>query len=59
VLIFHGVGGGHAIDVARDIHRAICRELATRREEVWCDTFLNIAQHIRRKSKPWGAPRRV
>jgi len=60
VLIFHGVGGGHAIDVARDTHRAICRELAVRREEIWCDTFLAVAQHIRQKSsKPWGAPRRV
>src|SRR4051794_30408813 len=57
VVIFHGVGGGHEINVTRDTHRAICRHLAIHREEIWCDTFLNVARHVRDKvGKPWTAP---
>lgn len=54
VVHFHGVGGGHAIDVPSDLHRAVCKELATRNEEIWCDTFLNVAQHLRTVlHRPW------
>jgi peptidoglycan/xylan/chitin deacetylase (PgdA/CDA1 family) len=47
VVILHGVGGGHSINVARETHRALCRHLAIHRDQIWCDTFLNVAQHIR------------
>lgn len=57
VLIFHGVGGGHGINVSRDVHRAICRHIAVRRDELWCDTFLNVANHVRQKvGRPWKPP---
>lgn len=47
VLIFHGVGGGHNMNVARDVHQALCRHIADRAADLWCDTFLNVARHVR------------
>jgi peptidoglycan/xylan/chitin deacetylase (PgdA/CDA1 family) len=54
VLLFHGVAGGHGINVSREFHRAICRHVAGRRDEIWCDTFVNVALHLRRATgRPW------
>ena len=47
VLTFHGVGGGHDLDVSRDAHRAVLRHIALRSEELHCDTFFNVAASIR------------
>ncbi|CAN5557717.1 polysaccharide deacetylase family protein [soil metagenome] len=48
VLMFHGVGGGgHRLDVTRATHQAICRHVAARQADLWCDTFVNIARHLR------------
>lgn len=48
VLTFHGVGGGHGIDVPRDLHRTLCRHIASRASEIWCDAFRNVVRHLRR-----------
>lgn len=54
VLLFHGVGGGHDINVSREFHRAICKHIAMKNDVLWCDTFLNIAMQIRRATNlPW------
>jgi sialate O-acetylesterase len=54
VIQFHGVGGGHNLNVARDAHQAVCRHLAERAGDVWCDTFLRVATHVRAATRrPW------
>jgi peptidoglycan/xylan/chitin deacetylase (PgdA/CDA1 family) len=50
VLQFHGVGGGHSMNVTRETHQAICRHLHDRRDVIWTDTFVNVAQHL--KARP-------
>lgn len=55
VLMFHGVGGGHNANCSRDTHQAICRYLQTRRDSLWCDTFVNVALRIRQASGPTKA----
>ncbi len=58
VLMFHGVGGGHGINVRRDTHEAVCRHIADRSGVLWCDTFVNVGQRIRRETKrEWGGRR--
>lgn len=47
VLTFHGVGGGHNMNVSRDTHRAIVEAVVARSDRLWCDTFLNVARHLR------------
>lgn len=55
VFMFHGVGGGHEINVSREVHRAICKHIAMNRETIWCDTFLNVAMHLRAATnRPWS-----
>src|SRR5687768_2952303 len=54
VLTFHGVGGGHDLDVSRDAHRAVLRHIALRADDLYCDTFLNVAMNIRETMRrPW------
>jgi hypothetical protein len=54
VLQFHGVGGGHNMNVPRDAHQAVCRHIADRGADVWCDTFLHVATHVRAATRrPW------
>ncbi len=58
VLTFHGVGGGHALNVSREAHRAILRHVSLRSDELYCDTFLNVAASIRQATgRPWPAAR--
>ena len=54
VLTIHGVGGGHELNISRDAHRAVLRHFALRSDELYCDTFLNVANTIRRATRrPW------
>jgi peptidoglycan/xylan/chitin deacetylase (PgdA/CDA1 family) len=46
VFMFHGVGGGHDIDVSREAHRELVAWLAARRQEVWTDTFRRVMAHV-------------
>jgi len=55
VLTFHGVDGGHTINVSREFHRAVCKHIAMHNDVVWCDTLVNVAMHIRKATnRPWG-----
>jgi peptidoglycan/xylan/chitin deacetylase (PgdA/CDA1 family) len=47
VLQFHGVGGGHGMNVTRETHQAICRHLNAQRDVLWTDTFVNVAAHLK------------
>lgn len=49
VFTFHGVGGGHGIDVGREEHRKLLAWLAAHREQVWTAPFLTIMQHIEKE----------
>lgn len=54
VLTVHGVGGGHDLSVSRDAHRAILRHISLGADELYCDTFLNVAMNIREATRrPW------
>jgi sialate O-acetylesterase len=56
VLMFHGVGGQHSLNVTRETHQAICRHLEQRRDALWTDTFVNVATHLRQATgRPWHA----
>jgi peptidoglycan/xylan/chitin deacetylase (PgdA/CDA1 family) len=49
VLIFHGVGGGHHINVSANFHLEIIDHIAKLRERLWCDTFVNVAEKLSRR----------
>ncbi len=46
VLVFHGVGGDHAINIDKDKHDAFVRYLASRRDELWITTLAEASRHI-------------
>jgi sialate O-acetylesterase len=46
VFIFHGVGGGHSINVAREDHRKLLEWLNTNRDRVWTAPFLKVIEHV-------------
>jgi sialate O-acetylesterase len=47
VFTFHGVGGGHSIDVGRKDHQALLAWLGSHRAEVWTAPFVRIMAHVR------------
>jgi len=51
VLVFHGVGGGHHIDVSAHFHLEILDRIAVLRDQLWCDTFVKVAERIRQRTK--------
>ncbi|MCW5980510.1 MAG: polysaccharide deacetylase family protein [Bryobacteraceae bacterium] len=46
VFMFHGVGGGHSIDISREAHRELLGWLDKHREVVWTDTFRRVMEHV-------------
>lgn len=48
VFCFHGIGGGHRLNVSRDAHQRLCEHIAKRSDVLWCDTFGNVAEHLLR-----------
>jgi peptidoglycan/xylan/chitin deacetylase (PgdA/CDA1 family) len=57
VFMFHGVGGGHSIDVSREAHQRLVGWLAANHEMVWTDTFRTVMQHVTAEQKRLSAPR--
>ena len=51
VFCFHGVGGGHSIDVPREAHRKLLAWLDGNRKTVWTDTFKNVMTHVTAEQK--------
>jgi peptidoglycan-N-acetylglucosamine deacetylase len=52
VLTFHNVGpAATPLAVPRPTHEAIVEYVARRRADVWCDTFLAVASHLRASLK--------
>jgi peptidoglycan/xylan/chitin deacetylase (PgdA/CDA1 family) len=57
VFMFHGVGGGHDIDIAREAHRELVGWLAAQRGTVWTDTFGRVMTHVLAEQKRLATPR--
>jgi sialate O-acetylesterase len=46
VFMFHGVGGGHSLNVSREAHQKLVAWLAASRRTVWTDTFKRVMTHV-------------
>jgi len=46
VFTFHGVGGGHSINIKRAEHQKLLAWLAANRNRVWTVPFLKLVRHI-------------
>ena len=46
VFTFHGVGGGHSINVDREEHRKLLAWLNANRERIWTAPFLEVMRHV-------------
>jgi peptidoglycan/xylan/chitin deacetylase (PgdA/CDA1 family) len=47
VFMFHGVGGGHNLNVSRQAHRELIEYLDAQRDRFWTDTFAVVMDHLR------------
>ncbi len=46
VLVFHGVGGGHTLDVSRQAHQSLIAHIQSRKDQIDCDTFINVGRRL-------------
>ena len=46
VLVFHGVGGEHGLNVETEDFASLVQYLSNQQESVWTDSFFNVANHI-------------
>lgn len=47
VFMFHGVGGGHNLNVSRESHRKLIAYLNAHRDRLWTGTFAQVMDHVR------------
>lgn len=47
VFLFHGVGGGHSLNVDLKAHRELLRHLKSREKDVWVATMVDVAQFVK------------
>jgi peptidoglycan-N-acetylglucosamine deacetylase len=47
VFLFHGVGGGHSLDVSLDAHRALLQFLKQNEKNIWNTTMIEAGKFIR------------
>lgn len=47
VFLFHGVGGGHSLDVSLEAHEELLTYLEGRRDKLWVTTMLAAAKNLR------------
>ena len=50
VLLFHGVGGEHALNVSVEEHQKVLAYLKKREKDIWVATMVEVANYIK-KSK--------
>lgn len=48
VILFHGVGGGNALNVAITEHRAFLNYLKQNEKDLWIAPMLEVAEHIKK-----------
>mgnify|MGYP001217441815 CR=1 FL=1 len=46
VIVFHGVGGEHAINISLDAHRNLMRYIKQNESKIWVAPFLEIAEYM-------------
>jgi sialate O-acetylesterase len=51
VFLFHGVGGEHALNVSSQAHSELLHYLKEQQNDIYIDTMLNVAEHIRHVKK--------
>jgi len=47
VILFHGVGGGNALNVSIPAHREFLQYLKNYEKDIWIATMLDVAEHIK------------
>lgn len=47
VFLFHGVGGGHPLNVSLEAHRQLLHYLKNEEKEIWTTTFMELAEWIK------------
>lgn len=55
VLLFHGVGGGHSLNVDLKAHRQLLRYLKAQEKNIWVAPMVEVAQHIKAVQHPPAA----
>lgn len=50
VILFHGVGGGNALDVSIRAHREFLRYLKKEEKDIWIAPMLEVAEYIRKQN---------
>lgn len=56
VFLFHGVGGGHPLNVDLQAHRQLLRYLKAHEKDIWVATMVDVAARIK-ATQPVAAPR--
>jgi Predicted xylanase/chitin deacetylase len=51
VFLFHGVGGGHNINVSLEAHRKLLHFLKAHESEIWIVPMVDVAKYIREKQR--------
>ncbi len=51
VILFHGVGGGNALDVSVAAHRQVLQYLKQNEKNIWVAPMLEVAEFIQRNQK--------
>ena len=49
VILFHGVGGGNALNVSIPAHREFLRYLKKNEKDIWIAPMLEVAEYTKRK----------
>jgi len=47
VILFHGVGGGNALNVSLSAHREFLQYLKKNEKDIWIATMLEVAEYIK------------
>lgn len=48
VILFHGVGGGNALNVSLPAHREFLQFLKKNQQDIWIAPMIDVAEHIRK-----------
>ncbi|MDR8393457.1 hypothetical protein NC796_20040 [Aliifodinibius sp. S!AR15-10] len=47
VFLFHGVGGGHDLNISLEAHRKLLQFLKQNEQDVWTAPMVDIAKHVK------------
>jgi len=48
VILFHGVGGGNALNVSLPAHRAILKYIKQNEKDIWVAPMLDVAEYVKK-----------